>query len=387
MSTNPIDTIFDQIVGFIRAQYPNRYPIPLHEPIFEGNEKKYLLDVIDSTYVSSVGEYVDRFEKIICDITGTKYAVATVNGTTALHTALMAAGVRPGDEVITQAISFVATANSIAHCGAEPIFVDIDKRNFGMSPDSLSGLLRRKADFSNGACRNRESGKKISACMPVHTFGHPCQIDLIIEICSEYGIPVIEDASEALGSTYRGKYAGTYGLMGIFSFNGNKIVTSGGGGVIVTDDEITAKKAKHLSTTARVAHAYEYNHDSVGYNYRMPNLNAALACAQLERLDGFIESKRCLAESYGEFFHDTAFFFLKEPEGARSNYWLNGILLTDSLVRDRFLKFSNSNGVSTRAVWKPLNLLPMYVKCQSENLSNTDWFASRAVNIPSSVTL
>ena len=386
MSTSPIDIIFNHIIEFIRAQYPNRHPIPLHEPVFDGNEKRYLMDVIDSTYVSSVGEYVDRFERKMCDITGSKYAVATVNGTTALHTALMAAGVKSGDEVITQAISFVATANSISHCGADPIFIDIDKKTFGMSSGSLSDFLRKDACIRNGKCRNRVTGNKISACVPVHTFGHPCQIDEIVEICSEYEIPVIEDACEALGSTYLGKPAGTYGHMGIFSLNGNKIVTSGGGGVIVTDSETMARETKHLSTTAREADSYEYTHDRVGYNYRMPNLNAALACAQLEKLDGFIEKKRNLAASYAKFFQGTEIVFLKEPEGARSNYWLNGILLPDKVARNRFLEFSNSNGVFSRPVWKPLNLLPMYKGCQSGMLPNTSWLESRAVNLPSSAT-
>jgi perosamine synthetase len=385
MPTNPTDTIFEQIVRFVRARFPDRHPVPLHEPVFSGNEKKYLLDAVDSTYVSSIGEYVTRAEKMLCEISGTRFAVATVNGTAALHMALMVAGVKPGDEVITQAVSFVATPNSISYCGATPVFVDIDKTNLGISPEKLFEFLREKTCLRRGTCLNKATGKRVAACVAVHTFGHPSRIGRILEICDEYGISVIEDATEALGSRYKGASAGAFGRLGVFSFNGNKIVTSGGGGAIVTNDETLGEKAKHLTTTAKIPHPYAYSHDRVGYNYRMPNLNAALVCAQLEKLEEFVEKKRHLAESYEAFFNKLNIPFIKEPADARSNYWLNAILLPNKSERDRFLEFTNSAGICTRPLWKPLNRLPMYQTCQCDGLEHTSWIEKRLVNLPSSV--
>jgi aminotransferase in exopolysaccharide biosynthesis len=283
---------FPEIIHFIKSLYPDENPVPLHAPRFAGNEKKYVVDAIDSTFVSSVGKYVDRFEEMICKITGAKYAIATVNGTCALHVALRLASVQPDDEVITQPLSFVATANAISYCGARPIFLDVDRKTLGLDPCALEDFLKSNTLIKNGACCNSVTGRRIAACVPMHTFGHPCRIDAIANICDHYHIPLVEDAAESLGSTYKGRHTGTFGLFGIYSFNGNKTVTCGGGGAIVTNNDDLAKKAKHVTTTAKVQRPYEYVHDMTGYNYRLPNLNAALACAQLEQLDSFVENKR-----------------------------------------------------------------------------------------------
>ena len=377
--------LFTGIIDFIRSLYPNEYPIPLHAPKFRGNEKKYVLDAIDSTFVSSVGEYVDRFEKMICEITGANFAVAVINGTCALHVALKLAGVQPGDEVITQPVSFVATANSIAHCGAKPIFLDVDREALGLDPIALKHFLQTHGSMRNNVCNNKSSGTRITACVPVHIFGHPCRISEIIEICNYYHISVIEDAAESLGSVFKGKHTGTFGLLGIYSFNGNKTVTCGGGGAIVTNDETLAKKAKHITTTAKIPHPYEYVHDITGYNYRLPNLNAALACAQLEQLNVFIENKRELATLYQNFFEPINIPIIKEPKNARSNYWLNSVILPNRKLRDEFLKQTNEAGIVTRPIWKLLNTLDMYKDCQTDALENARWFEERVVNIPSSV--
>ena len=282
---------FSEIIDFIKSLYPSENPVPLHAPRFTGNEKKYVVDAIDSTFVSSVGEYVDRFEEMICEITGAGFAVATVNGTCALHVALKLAGVQPGDEVITQPLSFVATANAISYCGAKPIFLDVSRKTLGLDPTALKEFLKSNTQTKKQGCYNNVIGKRITACLPMHTFGHPCRIDEIAEICEHYNIALIEDAAESIGSTYNGRHTGTFGLFGVYSFNGNKTVTCGGGGTIVTNDGTLAKKAKHITTTAKLPYPYEYIHDMTGYNYRLPNLNAALACAQLEQLDFFIKKK------------------------------------------------------------------------------------------------
>jgi perosamine synthetase len=377
--------IFSEIANFIKSLYPNENPVPLHAPRFIGNERKYVIEAIDSTFVSSVGRYVDRFEEMICEITGAKNAIATVNGTCALHVALELAGVQPGDEVITQPLSFVATANAISYCGAKTIFIDVDRKTLGLSPTALEGFLKTNARIENGVCYNNVTGRRITACVPMHTFGHPCRIDAIAGICERYNIAFIEDAAESLGSLYKGKHTGTFGLFGIYSFNGNKTVTCGGGGAIVTNDEALAKKAKHITTTAKVPHPYEYVHDMTGYNYRMPNLNAALACAQLEQLDFFIENKRELANIYQEYFESLDIHFIHEPEHAHSNYWLNGIILLDKKTRDEFLKETNEAGVMTRPIWRLLNKLDMYKTCQTDALENARWLEEQVVNIPSSV--
>ncbi|MBU0995459.1 MAG: LegC family aminotransferase [Proteobacteria bacterium] len=379
--------MFNREIHFIRSLFSNSSMIPLHEPCFAGNEKKYVTQTIDSTFVSSVGEFVNRFERMICEYTGSRFAVATVNGTSALHIALILAGVQPDDEVITQPLTFVATANAITYCRAEPVFLDIDLDTLGLSPKSLDLFLKKNAALKEGIAVNIHTGKRISACVPMHTFSHACQIDRIVAICNEYNIPVIEDAAESLGSTYLGKKTGTFGLMGVYSFNGNKIITSGGGGMIVTDDESLAKRGKHLTTTARVNKSYEFEHDMVGYNYRMPNINAALACAQLENIDLFIQNKRELASRYKNFFHNTEMTFFCEPDGATSTYWLNAVLATDLTLRDLFLKETNHAGIMTRPAWKLMNTLDMFRHCQKDSLENADFIEKRLINLPSSVRL
>ena len=376
---------FSEVINFIRSLYPGENPVPLHAPRFTGNEKKYVVDAIDSTFVSSVGKYVDRFEEMTCEITGAQYAIATVNGTCALHIALELAGVQQGDEVITQPLSFVATGNSIAHCGAKPIFLDVERETLGLDPTALKSFLQVHARIREKTCYNKTAGNRIAACVPMHTFGHPCRIDEIAEICNHYHIALVEDSAESLGSLYKGKHTGTFGLFGIYSFNGNKTVTCGGGGVIVTNDETLAKKAKHITTTAKVPHPYEHVHDMTGYNYRLPNLNAALACAQLEQLSTFIENKRELARHYQEFFESLDIPFIYEPEHARSNYWLNAVIMLDRKTRDECLEVTNEAGVMTRPIWRLLSKLEMYKKCQTDALENARWLEDRLVNIPSSV--
>jgi aminotransferase in exopolysaccharide biosynthesis len=359
--------------------------IPLHAPYFGGNEKKYLLDCIDSTFVSSVGEYVSLFEEMMKQITGAKFAIATTNGTTALHLALVVAGIGNGDEVITQPLTFVATANAIKHAGAEPVFVDVDIDTMGLSPDSLKVFLDGSAYMDNtGTCRNKHTGKRIAACLPMHTFGFPARLDAIAEVCNQYNIILIEDAAESLGSTYKNKHTGTFGSLGTFSFNGNKTVTCGGGGAVLTDDAVLALNAKKLSTTAKLPHPWEFTHDRVAYNYRMPNLNAALACAQLEQLDIFLENKRQLAECYREFFSSRKEEFVIEPENTKANYWLNAIIFPDKEKRNLFLKYSNEHEVMTRPVWRLINELSMYMHCQKTELPNAKWLEERVVNLPSS---
>lgn len=376
---------FSEIIDFIKSLYPSENPVPLHVPRFTGNEKKYVIDAIDSTFVSSVGEYVDRFEEMICRITGTAFAVATVNGTCALHVALKLAGVQPGDEVITQPLSFVATANAISYCGAKPIFLDVSRKTLGLDPTALKEFLKSNTQTKKQGCYNSVTGKRIAACVPMHTFGHPCRIDAIADICERYKIVLIEDAAESLGSTYKGKHTGTFGLFGIYSFNGNKTVTCGGGGSIVTNNEALAKQAKHITTTAKLPHPYEYVHDAIGYNYRLPNLNAALAVAQLEQLEFFIKNKRELARRYQEVFDSMDIPFVQEPAHARSNYWLNAIILPNRETRDEFLNATNEAKVMTRPIWRLLNRLEMYKNCQTDSLENAKWLEERVVNIPSSV--
>jgi aminotransferase in exopolysaccharide biosynthesis len=379
--------MYKDLITFIRDWYQTDQFIPLHEPRFKEIDREYVLDAIDSTFVSSVGKYVDRFEEMICEITGAQYAIAMVNGTCALHIALKLAGVQPGDEVITQPLSFVATANTISYCGAKPIFLDVARETLGLDPTALKRFLQAHVRIKENICYNKTTGKRIAACVPMHTFGHPCRIDEIAEICNHYYIALVEDSAESLGSLYKDKYTGTFGLFGIYSFNGNKTVTCGGGGVIVTNDEALAKKAKHITTTAKLPHPYEYVHDMTGYNYRLPNLNAALACAQLEQLSTFIENKRELAKRYQGFFKPLDISFIKEPEHAKSNYWLNAIILPDTKTRDEFLKVTNNANVMTRPVWRLLNKLDMYKTCQTDTLTNAQWLEERVVNIPSSVRI
>lgn len=379
--------MFNDIVEFIQDAYSTKDFIPLHEPRFVGNEKKYINECIDSTFVSSVGKYVGELEENIARYTGAKYAIATSNGTSALHISLLLANVGQSDEVITQPLTFVATCNAISYCGAQPIFIDVDKDTMGLSPSSLTYFFENNTTVKNKQCINNKTSKVIKACMPMHTFGHPCRIDEIKEICDRYHVFLIEDAAESFGSIYKGKHTGTFGQMAAFSFNGNKVITSGGGGCIITNDKFLAKKAKHLTTTAKVPHKWNFNHDMVAYNYRMPNINAALAVAQLENIDDFINNKRKLASSYEMFFSSTDYIFFKEPEESKSNYWLNTIIFKNKQERDNFLEFSNKNNVMTRPAWTLMNKLKMFKDCQSMDLKNAKYFELRAVNIPSSSVL
>ncbi len=379
--------MYESTIDFIRSIYQSKDFIPLHEPKFIGNEKKYLNECIDSTFVSSIGKFVDEFEEKIAKYTGARYAVATSNGTSALHIALLLANVTRNDEVITQPLTFVATCNAISYCGANPVFIDVDKETMGLSPLSLQAYLEKNAYIKNQQCINNKTGKVIKACVPMHTFGQPCRIDEIKEICEKYHISLIEDAAESLGSFYKNKHTGTFGQMGIISFNGNKIITAGGGGCIITDDETLAKKAKHLTTTAKVPHKWKFAHDAIGFNYRMPNLNAALLVAQLEQLDGFLENKRLLANKYKEFFKKSDIVFVTELENSKSNYWLNTIILKDRQQRDLLLDEANSKGVMVRPIWVLMNKLSIFKNAQNGDLTNTEWLEQRVVNIPSSVTI
>ncbi len=375
----------DKIISFIRDQYKTDKFIPLHEPRFRGNEKKYLLDTIDSTFVSSVGAYVDQFEQMMESITGTSKAVAVVNGTSSLQVSLRLAGVEAGDEVITQALTFIATANAIAYNHAEPIFLDVDLDTMGLSPKAVENFLDENAELREQGCFNKKTGKRISACMPMHTFGFPVHLDELIAVCNKWRIPVVEDAAESLGSYYKGKHTGSIGLIGGFSFNGNKTVTCGGGGAIVTNDLNLGKHAKYLTTTAKRPHPYEFFHDELGYNFRMPNLNAALACAQLEMLPSFIEDKRKLAAEYINLFKSFGINFRQELPHTKANYWLMCVELENGEERNDFLKETNENGVMTRPIWNLMFRLPMYEHCQRDEQINAIFLEERIVNIPSSV--
>jgi perosamine synthetase len=380
-------TELTELVEFIRALYETENFIPLHEPRFAGREKEFLLECIDSTFVSSVGKFVDQFEQRLAEYTGAKYAVATVSGTSALHVSLLLADVERDTEVITQSLSFIATCNAVNYCGAIPVFVDVDKKTLGLSPKSLSDFLEAYGKLIDGQCFNKKTNKRLSACVPMHTFGHPCEIDEIKAVCDQWCIPLVEDAAESLGSFYKGRHTGTTGLLSAISFNGNKIVTAGGGGAIITNDKSLAKKAKHLTTTAKVSHKWEFNHDMIGYNYRMPNVNAALLCAQLEQLDVFVKNKRETANQYQSFCTKNKLDFIFEPAHARSNYWLNALLLADKKEQIAFLEFANAQGVMSRPVWTLLNELPMFKECFVMPLVNSKWLADRLVNIPSGVRL
>jgi len=402
---------YQQVIDFIRSLYPNREIVPLHEPYFGGNEKKYVLDCIESTFVSSVGKYVDRFEKMIRDFTGAKYAIATVNGTAALHIALKLAGVQQGDLVITQPLTFIATCNAITFCGAEPVFVDIDPETLGLSPDSLANWLQENVELKVEKVEkglevldsqpsqlsqpyqpsqpykpyHKITKKRISACVPMHTFGHPCKIDRILEICNRYHIPVVEDAAESIGSYYKGQHTGTFGKLGILSFNGNKTITTGGGGMILTNDDELGTLAKHITTTAKKPHPWKFEHDMTGYNYRLPNINAALGCAQMEMLPEILKNKRETAQIYQDYFKTIADIeFITEPQECISNYWLNAILLKNEEERDAFLKQANAQKVMCRPAWILMNKLQMFSQSLKANIPMSVNIESRLVNLPSS---
>jgi aminotransferase in exopolysaccharide biosynthesis len=373
------------IIDFIKNQYSTKDFIPLHEPNFSGNEREYVIDTINSTYVSSVGQYVDRFELMMAELTRTKKAVAVVNGTSALQVALRLSGVNAGDEVLTQALTFIATINAIIYNGASPVFLDVDLDTMGLSPKAVELFLEDFGELRNGVCYNKETNQKIGACMPMHTFGFPVHLDELISVCNKWNIPVVEDAAESIGSEYKGRPTGSFGKVGVYSFNGNKIVTSGGGGAIVTNDIELGIQAKHLTTTAKVPHPYEYVHDQIGYNFRMPNLNAALACAQLEQLNLFIANKRELAIRYNSFFKSIGVKFRTELKDTKANYWLMCIELDSKKERDYFLKETNENKVMTRPIWQLIFKSPLYSNFQKDAQANALYLEDRIVNIPSSV--
>jgi len=376
---------FIAIKHFIRALYPNKEIIPLHEPLFVGNELKYLKECIETNFVSSVGPFVDRFENMIEEYTGAKKAVVCVSGTNALHIALLLAGVERGDEVITQPLTFVATANAIAYCGANPVFVDVSKKTLGMDPDKLEDYLIKNTSISKGYCINKISGKRIKVCVPMHTFGHPVEIEAINDICIRFHMELIEDAAESLGSKYKNRHTGTFGKFGILSFNGNKTVTTGGGGMILTNNVKLGEMAKHLTTQAKTHHPWEYIHDEIGYNYRMPNINAALGCAQLENIDANLKKSREIADKYKKFFESINISFFSESENCFSNYWLNAIFLKDRTERDAFLEYTNSHGVRTRPAWRLMNKLSMFQNCLTGDISNANQIEDTLVNLPSSI--
>ncbi|MDO5571744.1 MAG: LegC family aminotransferase [Bacteroidales bacterium] len=380
--------MYNKVVNFIHELFQSEEFIPLHAPLFIGNEKKYLNDCIDTTFVSSVGAYVDRFEKDIANYTGATKAVVCVSGTNALHMALMLVGVERDDEVLTQALTFIATCNAISYIGAHPVFIDVDKATMGFSPSALKEWLVKNAEIKNNQCFNKNTGRRIKACVPMHTFGHPVLIEELVNVCNDYNIELVEDAAESIGSLYKGKHTGTFGKIGAISFNGNKTITTGGGGMLLFKDEELANYAKHITTQAKVPHRWEFVHDNIGYNYRMPNINAALGCAQLENLDRYIQSKRETAKAYADFFENIdGIDFFEEPENCFSNYWLNVVLLKDKKSQLDFLEYTNDNKVMTRPVWELMNRLPMFEKCQNDGLKNSLWFADRVVNIPSSVRI
>ena len=377
--------MFDSLNRFIKDQYRTDEFIPLHAPIFRGRERQLVLDTINSTYVSSVGAYVDRFEKEMAAFTASPRAVAVMNGTAALHIALKLVDVVPGDLVVTQSLTFVATCNAIAYCSAEPLFVDVDRHTLGLSPGALDAWLSEYALIDDhGDCRTRIGHRRIRACLPMHTFGHPVELDKLAAVCERWRLILVEDAAESLGSYYKGRHTGNFGRIGVLSFNGNKIMTTGGGGMLLTNDAI-GNRAKHLTTTAKIAHPYEFVHDEIGYNYRLPNLNAALGCAQLEQLPAFISSKRELAARYIEFFKGSDLQPIVEPIDCKSNYWLNGVICQDGAQRDALLKSTNDAGVMTRPIWALMTRLPIYSSMLSGPQDNAEWLEARVVNLPSSV--
>lgn len=373
------------LIRFVRDLYKTQDFIPLHAPIFNGNEKNYLNATIDSTFVSSVGKFVDEFEAKISSYTGAAKAVATVNGTAALHAALYLANVRAGDLVLTQALTFVATCNAIYHLGAQPVFIDIEPQAFGLCPEATENWLNDNARIdADGQCRHKRSDARIQALVPMHTFGHPARLAELMAVAKRWNLVLIEDAAESLGSYYQGRHTGTLGDIGVLSFNGNKIITTGGGGMLLCQSIEQGEAAKHLTTTAKVPHPYEFYHDQPGFNYRLPNLNAALGCAQMEQLDSLLASKRKIALHYQEFFIGSEYRFIAEPSYARSNYWLNAIYCPSLAARNDLLEKTNAQGVMTRPVWQLMHRLPMYQDCFKGVLTNAEKAEGHLLNLPSS---
>ena len=377
--------MLNKFINFVHELYNTNDFVPLSVPKFIGNEKKYIDECIDTTFVSSVGKFVDRFEDDIAKYTGANKAVVCVSGTNALHMSLMLAGVERSDEVLTQALTFIATCNALSYIDAQPVFIDVDKCTMGLSPDAVREWLCKNAEIKDGQCFNKNSGRRIKACVPMHTFGHPVRIEELVQVCAEYHIELVEDAAESIGSKYKGKHTGTFGKVGAISFNGNKTITTGGGGMMLFQDEELGKFAKHITTQAKIPHRWEFRHDHIGYNYRMPNINAALGCAQLENIDKLVASKREVAAAYAEFFKNIdGIDFFVEPENCFSNYWLNAVITENKEKQQEFLQYTNDNGVMTRPIWELMNRLPMFEHCEHDSLANTIWFADRVVNIPSS---
>ena len=353
--------IYSDIVSFIHQLYNTDEFVPLHAPLFIGNEKKYLNECIDTTFVSSVGKFVDRFEAEVAAYTGAKKAVVCVSGTNALHMAMMLVGVERNDEILTQALTFIATCNAISYINAHPVFIDVDKDTLGLSPAAVKAWLIKNAEVKNNACYNKHTGRRVKACIPMHTFGHPVRIDELADICKEWHLELVEDAAESLGSFYKGQHTGTFGKVGAISFNGNKTITTGGGGMLLFQDEELGALAKHLTTQAKVPHRWAFVHDHIGYNYRMPNINAALGCAQLENLERYVEDKRKTAEIYTDFFQNIPdITFFTESENSHSNYWLNVVILKDKKTQQEFLEYTNNHGIMTRPVWELMNRLDMF---------------------------
>lgn len=394
---NALDSTFDvgaqttalRVVAAI-ANAIGDAPAVLHEPRFAGNEWQYVKECLDSTFVSSVGKFVDRFESELAAFTGARYAIAVVNGTAALHIALKLAGVQSGDEVLTPALTFVATANAVTYCGATPHFVDCEEATLGMSPFALREHLQSIAELRQGTCVNRLTGRRICAVVPMHTFGHPANLDGLLAVAHDFKLTLIEDAAESLGSLYHGGHTGTFGAMGTLSFNGNKTITTGGGGAILTNDEELARRAKHVTTTAKLPHRWAYEHDEIGYNYRMPNLNAALGCAQLEQMPEFLRAKRRLFGAYSAAFAGIAGMGLVgEPAGSMSNFWLQTLCLheADPLLHDAILSATNDAGYMTRPVWSLMHRLQHFGDCPGAPVPVAESLAGRLINIPSSATL
>jgi Predicted pyridoxal phosphate-dependent enzyme apparently involved in regulation of cell wall biogenesis len=375
---------YESTIHFIKQIYKNVDHVLLHAPAFIGNEKKYLDDCIDTTFVSSVGKYVDRFEDAIAKYTGANRAVVCVNGTMALFMALKLCGIKPDEKVITQPLTFIATANAIAYCYAHPVFLDVDEDTMGLSPTKVRLWLERNAAVKSDGCYDKHSGKKIRAVVPMHTFGHPVKIDDFVKLCDEWKLALIEDAAESIGSFYKGRHTGTYGEIGCMSFNGNKTITCGGGGILLFQNKEKGDYAKHITTQAKIPHRWEFKHDAIGYNLRMPNINAALGCAQLECIDTILANKRETSRMYKDFFSNTDdISFFDEPKDCKSNFWLNAVLLRDKRERDIFLAETNDNGIQTRPIWELMNRLPMFISATRGDLSTAEMFADRIVNIPS----
>lgn len=378
---------YKRITDFVKDLFQEE-KVPLAVPVFIGNEKKYLNECIDTTFVSSVGQFVDRFEKDVAEYVGCKCAVVCVNGTNALHMSLMLVGVQRDDEVLTQPLTFIATCNALSYIGAHPVFIDVDMDTMGYSPAAMKTWLAKNAEIRNGECFNKNTGRRVKACVPMHTFGIPVKIDKIADLCNEWHIELVEDAAESIGSLYKGKHTGTFGKIGALSFNGNKTITTGGGGMMLFDDEELGAYAKHITTQAKIPHRWEFKHDYIGYNYRMPNINAAIGCAQLENIERYVTNKRETAHAYAEFFKNIPDIqFFTEPEDCKSNYWLCSIVTKDHNAQLEFLEYTNDNGVMTRPIWELMNRLPMFEQCENDGLKNAIYFADRVVNIPSSVRL